>query len=177
MLLEKYGHTYCLKDCKTVFENFSGRPSRYNPNGARNFNVKINDPAIVQELINDGFNVTPLKKLSEDSPDEWKLKMTLNYRQTENNEVDPRDPQIKEVFEGRTAELTRHNVHSLDQMRIKKANIEFNPYYYEKGENKCTAYVNRAKFWVVDDWFTNDEEEPVAEMQPALEVDEDDIPF
>ena len=190
MLLEKYGNSnryhiegrsegvptnYILKDCGILFANFSGRATRYNPEGNRNFNVRIDDPAIAQELANYGFNVRLLNKLDEDAPDSWALKMILHYRKTVNNEVDPKDPKIKEAFEDRTAELTRHNVSSLDDMKIKKAIVEFRPFYYDEQAGKCTAYVNRAKFWVIDDWYT--EGDDFVDTDAPLQNDEDDIPF
>ena len=170
MLLEKYGNKYCLKDCKILFPNFRGRQTKYNPEGNRNFNAKIDDPAIAQALANDGFNVRLLNKLNDEDPDTWGLKITIRY----NKDHPEYNPQVKEVFEDRSANLDDSNIHALDDMTINKAIIEFRPFVYDEVAHKCSAYLNRAKFWVVDDWFS--EGESFGETG-GIVVDEDEIPF
>lgn len=171
MILEKVGNKYCLKDCKVLFPNFKGRPTRYNPEGALNFNVKIDDPAIAQELANDGFNVRLLNKLNDSDPDTWALKINLKYGLSKDGRKT--GPQIKEVFEDRSAELNDTNVHSLDDMTIQRAIVEFRPFVYDEVQHKCSAWLNRAKFWVVDDWYS--EGDGIGEG--GLVMDDDDIPF
>jgi len=180
MILEKIGnYTYVLKNCRTVFENFSGRKTRYNKEGDRNFCVRIDDPAIAQELMNDGFYISKLNKLDEDSPDEWKLKISIGYKPTQNNDVSPKDPKIKEIIGGTPVELTRHSINALDDMRIEKAIVEFNKWNYDKTDpTKFSAWLQRGKFWVIDDWFTEDESFTNASgMIPDVELDEENIPF
>ena len=169
MLLDKYGSRYCIKDCKTLFNNFKGRATRYNPEGSRNFNIRIDDPAIAQELANDGFNVKLLNKLDEDAPDAWALKITVRY----NRDHPEYNPQIKEVFDDRSAMLDETNVHCLDDMTISKAIVEFRAFVYDDVAHKCSAYLNRAKFWVIDDWFSEDPDSSGSGLVP----DDDDIPF
>lgn len=166
MILEKYGNKYCLKDCKILFPNFRGRQTKYNPEGNRNFNVRIDDPAIAQALANDGFNVRLLNKLDDGDPDTWALKITIRY----NKDHPEYNPQIKEVFDDRSATLDESNVHALDDMTVSKAIVEFRPFVYDDVQHKCSAYLNRAKIWVVDDWFS---EGDMAGMVP----DTEDIPF
>lgn len=177
MLLEKYGNRYCLKDCKILFANFKGRATRYNPEGNRNFNVRIDDPAIAQELANDGFNVKLLNKLEPDAPDSWCLKITIRY----NREHPEYNPQIKEVFDDRSADLDEGNVHCLDDMTVKKAIVEFRGFVYDDAQHKCSAYLNRAKFWVVDDWFSEEQKDVIGHDMLGIPVtagpEDDDIPF
>ena len=77
---------------------------------------------------------------------------------------------IKEVFDDRSATLDESNVHALDDMTISKAIVEFRPFVYDDVQHKCSAYLNRAKIWVVDDWFS---EGDMSGMVP----DTEDIPF
>ena len=173
MLLQKYDNKWCVKDCGIIFPNFSGRAGRFNPEGSRNFNIRITDPAIAQELINDHFNVRLLNKLDEDAPDNWAMKVNLVWK-IDQKTGKKRGPLVKEVFENRTAELNDENIHALDQMTVKKCTVEFHAYEYEKG--KCSAWMDRAKFWVVDDWFSDDEGEPIQDPLP-FDVEDEDIPF
>ena len=171
MILEKYSNKYCLKDCKILFPNFKGRSTRYNPEGSMNFNVRIDDPAIAQELANDGFNVRLLNKLDDDAPDTWALKVNLKYGVTKDGRKT--GPQIKEVFDDRIADLNDLNVHCLDDMTIEKAIIEFRAFEYDETAHKNSAWLNRAKFWVKDDWFS--EGDTYGEVGPG--PDDEDIPF
>lgn len=171
MLLEKYGNKYCLKDCKILFPNFKGRPTRYNPEGSLNFNVKIDDSAIAQELANDGFNVRLLNKLDDEAPDTWAMKVNLKY--SVNKEGKKTGPQIKEVFDDRAAELDDTNVHCLDSMTIVKAIVEFRGYMYDEAAHKQSAWLNRAKFWVQDDWYSEDP----GEIGSGVVPEDDDVPF
>ena len=155
MILEQVGSKYVLKDCKVLFPNFKGRPTRYNLEGSRNFNVRIDDPDIVQVLTSEGFNVRMLNKLNDSDPDTWALTVNLKYKKDSEGNVT--GPEIKEVLEGRSADLNDKNVHCLDDMTIEKAIVEFRGFEYEK--DKMSAWLNRGKFWVHDDWFSSEEDD------------------
>lgn len=162
MILEKLdNYTYILKNVPTMYENFAGRETRYNAEGNRNFNVKIDDPNIAQTLINDGFYLKKMDKLDEDSPDVWQMKISFKYTPTSNNEIDPEhDVKIKVINNGQSAELTRHNIHSLDKMIIKSATVKFHPYHWDKKDpSKCSAWLDSAKFRVQSDYYDEPDED------------------
>lgn len=51
-----------IRDAKIIFKNFAGEEGQYNRAGDRNFSVVIDDPDMATTLIEDGWNLKPLKK-------------------------------------------------------------------------------------------------------------------
>lgn len=172
MLLEKLNdYSYVLKNVQTTYENFSGRPGRYNEEGNRNFVVKIDDPAIAQALINDGFYLKKLEKLDDDAPDVWHMKISFKYKPTPNNEIDPYDVKIKVIMNGQSAEMNRHNVNGIDKLIIRSASVQFHPYRWDKKDpHKASAWLDSAKLRVESDYYNEPEED---EMTPPQRIEKD----
>lgn len=56
--------TFMVEDARVLFRNFSGRETQYNREGDRNFTVAL-DPAVVEQMLNDGWNVRELAPKDE----------------------------------------------------------------------------------------------------------------
>ena len=74
-----------IENARLLFRNFSGRESKYNRAGQRNFCVYIEDAADAQKLIDDGWNVRvrPPRELKKVKLDEASID-TLDFAEIRN---------------------------------------------------------------------------------------------
>lgn len=123
-----------IEDAQLMFKNFKGEEKRYegrimNAAGARNFNVVVPEE-IVQDLIDDGWNVKIQAPREEGDEVKHTIKVNVSYKF--------REPDIRMYTEGRngTIETILHEdtVATLDDVRILKADIVIHPSEYPKDD-------------------------------------------
>lgn len=74
-------NTIVFEDAELIFKNFSGRETRYNREGDRNFSVRIEDPELAETLRRDGWNIRPLKGLDVDeNMAAWHLPVSVGFK-------------------------------------------------------------------------------------------------
>ena len=71
-----------IDDARIIYRNFSGEGSKFNREGDRNFSLIIDDPAIADELVAQGWNVK-IKQPREEGDDPFitlPIKVKFNDR-------------------------------------------------------------------------------------------------
>lgn len=162
-----------IENAKLIFRNFSGKETDYNKKGDRNFAVIINDADMAECLLNDGWNVKPLKPRDEDDEPRWQIPVSVSFK------VAP--PKVWLVKNGNTKSKTllkEDNINVLDFADIDNADIIINPYHWEvNGKSGIKAYLKTAYVTIQTDAFeskySDAEECGVYEEAPS----EDDLPF
>lgn len=138
-----------IKNAKIIYRNFAGVEKEYNPRGRRNFSVVIDDANYAEMLMNDGWNMKPLKKRDENADQHWHLPVAVNYG--------PYPPQITLVCGNNGELLNEENVGTLDWADIINVDLTIRPRFYEVGGRKgVKAYLKTMYVTVEQDELAKD---------------------
>ena len=140
-----------IEDAEILFRNFEGREERHdgrimNSEGSRNFHVIVPEE-IVDQLIEDGWNVKPLKPREEGDPERHEIKVNVSYRY--------RDPDIRMYAGRRETHLTQDSVANLDYADILSADLVIHPSEYLKddGSTGLSGYLTELRVRVQESPF------------------------
>ena len=127
-----------IDDARIVYRNFSGLGSKYNREGDRNFAVVIDDEAIADSLVDEGWNVKIKPPREEgDSPFMYlPVKVKFNDR----------GPNVYLSTGKRTTKLDEESISCLDDVDILSVDLDIRPYDWEvNGKEGRTAYLQSIK--------------------------------
>ena len=129
-----------INDARIIFCNFSGKPSKYNREGDRNFAVVIPNREIADALIEDvndlgvGWNVKIRDPRNEDESEFMYLPVKLKF----NN----RGPAVYLKTAGKLNKLDEESIDCLDDVEIASVDMDIRPYDDEiNGKPFRTAYL------------------------------------
>ena len=139
-----------IDDARIIYRNFSGEGSKFNREGDRNFSVIIDDPAIADELVAQGWNVK-IREPREEGDDPFihlPIKVKFNGR----------GPKIYLVTGDRKNELDEESVGILDNLDILGVDLDIRPYDWEvNGKTGRTAYLHSMRVIQEVDRFAMEE--------------------
>ena len=159
-----------IEGARLMFRNFSGKETRFNMEGNRNFNVVIEDPERAEELKQEGWNVRVLPARDQEDSETYILPVKVAFNQY--------PPKIVLVSNGgRTkTELTEDGVNVLDWAQIVNCDMTLNPYNYSvNGRQGVKAYLKTLYVTVEEDkWeekYADDNPPSCAECAAGEECD------
>ena len=123
-----------IDDARIIFRNFSGKPSKYNSEGDRNFSLVIPDDKTANELIKLGWNVK-IKPPREEGEDPFRrLDVKVNFND--------KGPVIYLRTNGVVNQLDEESVGMLDNIDILSVDLDIRPYHWDvNGKTGTTAYL------------------------------------
>ena len=151
-----------VENARIIFRNFSGKESKFNARGKRNFCLILdnNDAENLKEI---GWNIKYLNPRDPDDPPQAYLQVSVAF--------DNFPPKIWLVSGGKKTELNEDTVSVLDYAEIENVDIIVRPYTWEvNGKGGIKAYVKNMYVTIVENEFEK-------KYRNLEEDDEEDCPF
>lgn len=141
-----------IDDARIIYRNFSGEGSKFNREGDRNFSLIIDDPAVADELVAQGWNVK-IREPREEGDDPF-IHLPVKVK------FNDRGPRIYLITGDRRNELDEESVGILDNVDIISVDLDIRPYDWEvNGKTGRTAYLHSMRVIQEVDRFAMDDYE------------------
>jgi hypothetical protein len=112
--------TVVIEHAELVFRNFAGKETRFNKKDQKTFCVFIDDPEMVEALVENNWNMKQTKIREEGDEPRWYLPVEVKY------EIKP--PNVVMITTKGKTNLDNDNIEILDYADFKNVDLIVNPY-------------------------------------------------
>lgn len=137
-----------IENARLLFRNFSGRESKYNRAGQRNFCVYIDDPEYAQKLIDEGWNVRIRPPRDDGDEPRYYMQVSVSF--------DNIPPTVYMITKHNKTRLDEEGIDALDFAEIKSVDLTIRPYNWviqegTRNEKSGVKAYLRSMYVIIDE--------------------------
>ena len=138
-----------IEHAKLMVRNFAGEQTTHNAKGKRNFCVFIDDPAVVEDMISDGWNIKFTKPRDEEDEPRAFLQVSVAFEKY--------PPTIIAVTNKAKKLIKEDIIHEFDGLDFEDISLVIRPYSWEvNGKTGVKAYLKAMKVKIYEDKIFKD---------------------
>lgn len=145
-----------IENARIMFRNFSGRETKFNREGCRNFCVVVDTKEDADRFAAEGWNVKILPAKKEGDEDRYYIKVDISFK------VVP--PKVYMITSKAKVPLNEDTIGTLDFAEIRNVDVSLRPYNWEvNGKTGVKAYLKTLYVTIEEDEFAEkyaEEESP-----------------